>query len=405
MISSQAAIQYCYAFYLLGKLQCSIDEKTLGRAISRWFYGVSLTGRYTGSSESVMEEDLNRIKELTEPQEFIEILDSILASTLTGDYWTITLPAQLETSASKGRALAAYHAAQILLDAPALFSDKKIGDLLDPALKTTKQAIEKHHLFPKAWLEHAGVKDKKQINQVANLAYVEWPDNIGISATPPKVYVPIFCKDFDDTAWERMRRLHALPIGWESMSYDDFLKGRRLLMAGIIRRGFERLSGTDEQQEPFDATKAEQEVWSLIKKTEKNLRTLVRTRYAEHWRASADDRIRKALGDKQWASLIEIRKKSGNQYPLSPTSGSVEGLDILAFSYLGQLIQLMISGEAWELFRASLKDKQRVRQIAADIIRVRNDMAHFRLVPEKEFARCRIAIDDLQVLLPHESPK
>lgn len=38
-----------------------------------------------------------------------------------------------------------------------------------------------------------------------------------------------------------MTRFHALPTGWEALTYDDFLKQRRKLMAGIIRRGFEAL--------------------------------------------------------------------------------------------------------------------------------------------------------------------
>jgi hypothetical protein len=42
--------------------------------------------------------------------------------------------------------------------------------------------------------------------------------------------------------WEKMAEQHALPSGWENLSYSDFLNRRREAMAEIIRRGFETLS-------------------------------------------------------------------------------------------------------------------------------------------------------------------
>jgi hypothetical protein len=35
---------------------------------------------------------------------------------------------------------------------------------------------------------------------------------------------------------------HALPDGWEHMAYTEFLSQRRILMAKVIRRGYERLT-------------------------------------------------------------------------------------------------------------------------------------------------------------------
>jgi hypothetical protein len=55
--------------------------------------------------------------------------------------------------------LFAYVAAQNRLGAPVLFSHKKIAELIDPALLTKKKALERHHLFPRAFLEKNGVSD------------------------------------------------------------------------------------------------------------------------------------------------------------------------------------------------------------------------------------------------------
>lgn len=83
--------------------------------------------------------------------------------------------------------------------------------------------------------------DLKLINQVANFALLEWPDNIGISDAPPSKYLPEMKKRFDPIDWDKMCEMHALPEGWESLAYEDFLVQRRALMSQIIRRGFEVL--------------------------------------------------------------------------------------------------------------------------------------------------------------------
>jgi hypothetical protein len=36
---------------------------------------------------------------------------------------------------------------------------------------------------------------------------------------------------------------HALPDGWEKMEYQEFLGRRRVLIAGVIRKGVEKLFG------------------------------------------------------------------------------------------------------------------------------------------------------------------
>lgn len=189
-----------------------------------------------------MDGDLNLLKGLADASSFIGALDKIIASELTNDFWSITLPAALDSSSARNPELFAYVAAQNRLSSPVLFSHKKVGELIDPALKAKKKALERHHLFPRAWLERSGVKDLKAINQMANFALLEWPENISIGDDPPAKYVPKLRERFDDHIWKTMCDSHALPHGWESMSYEQFLPARRALMASIIRRGFETLS-------------------------------------------------------------------------------------------------------------------------------------------------------------------
>lgn len=115
------------------------------------------------------------------PAVYLERLRQICATTLTNDYWEITLPNRLATSASRSPSRFAYQASLILLGARALYSPLKIADMIDPAVKGSKTAVEQHHLFPRAYLTSIGINELRDINQIANFAVVEWPDNIKIS--------------------------------------------------------------------------------------------------------------------------------------------------------------------------------------------------------------------------------
>lgn len=241
MVSSQTAILYSYAFYLIGKIQFAVPEHLLQRVIGRWFFAATLTGRYSGSPETVVENELNRLKGVANADGFVALLEGIMTSTLTNDFWQISLPAALESSAARSPEYFAFVAAQNRLGTPVLFSHRLVAEVLDPALRQKKRPLEKHHLFPKAWLTAQGVSDIKLINQLANLTLVEWPENIEISDDPPSAYVPQLQSRFPANEWARMRDLHALPEGWHAMPYEEFLPARRALMAAVIRRGFEAL--------------------------------------------------------------------------------------------------------------------------------------------------------------------
>ena len=113
--------------------------------------------------------------------------------------------------------------------------------MLDPTVRSNRKALEKHHLFPRAWLEEQGIEDIKLINQTANFSLIDWDLNNDISDQSPEEYVPELKKKFDHESWSKMGELHALPENWEKMSYDEFLLKRRELMAKIIKRGFETI--------------------------------------------------------------------------------------------------------------------------------------------------------------------
>ena len=245
LIASRNSIVNSYIFYLLGKLVYNIDYKKLERLISKWFFMSSLTSRYSGSSESIMESDLNKVKNAKDGNEFKTALLNIIDSTLTNDFWDISLPNDLlVTSNTISPVASAFFASLIYNGTNALFSDKKVRDLYDPSIKIKKSSLDKHHIFPKEYLKNQGY-EKTLINQIANLTYLEYIDNIKISDSAPKTYYLQIRQNYfagKETELEKSLEMHGVPINFYEMDYTDFLTKRRKKIAGIIKKFYEKLN-------------------------------------------------------------------------------------------------------------------------------------------------------------------
>ena len=241
MISSQNNLLFSYMLYLIGRTEYKVPEFDLRRVITRWFFMSAVTGRFTGSPESAMEFDLARLRDVDTGDGFVKTLSQICDIKLTNDFWAVSLPNDLATSSPRSPSLFAYHAALVLLDARALFSNIKVADLLDPSMHAHRAAVERHHLFPKGFLSKQGITDTRDTNQIANYALVEWGDNTDISDQAPLNYLPDIKARFSQVELGRMYRLHALPPNWEHLDYQEFLEKRRELMAQVIAEGYATL--------------------------------------------------------------------------------------------------------------------------------------------------------------------
>lgn len=241
LISSQMAVLYTYALWLIGKRDFKVDLYRLREVMARWFFMATLTGRYTSSPEARFEQDMALLRGANTADDFVRILDEQIGAVLTKDYWEVTLPNELETAAARNTAQFAYYATLCLLEARVLYSKMKVSELLDPTTKAKKTALERHHLFPRKYLQRIGVREKRLINQVANYALVEWSDNIKISDRAPRDYVPELEERFASDELQQMYDWHGLPSNWYELDYKDFLKERRRRVALIIKSGFERL--------------------------------------------------------------------------------------------------------------------------------------------------------------------
>ena len=243
MICSDKALMFSYLFWLIGKIDFKVPTPKLRQMMARWWFMIHTTGRYTGSAESAVEFDLNKIKKLDrgDTEGFCALIDDLVDQNFTEDYWNITFNARIDSASAKTPRLSAYWAALNILDAEMLFSDLKVSQMLDPLVTPIKD-MERHHLFPRAHLTKLGITEQYRRNQIANMAFVDWTENLEISDRAPAEYWDEMTSSMPQAKLDRQMYLHALPQNWDQLNYDDFLKLRRRLIAEVTREGFESLN-------------------------------------------------------------------------------------------------------------------------------------------------------------------
>lgn len=241
-VASSNAVVYCYVMYLLGKYEYKLKTPELNKIVTKWIYMTTVTYFYTNSPESTVEGLLADLRDIKDSDGYIGYMNEIISSRFTDDYFNVTLPKELVTSSSTSPSWFGYIAAINVLGTPMLFSTSILSTYLVPGASGTKNAVDRHHIFPKHYLETIGIKDDRDRNQVANYTYIDYATNIDISDRPPVEYVGEYRKKLGEEEYIKTCSENALPVDFENMDFSDFLNERRKLMAKIIKDGYERLN-------------------------------------------------------------------------------------------------------------------------------------------------------------------
>ena len=245
IMSSKGAVNFAYNLYLTLREDPSIPATDVKRWVQRWYVMSVLTGRYSGSSESIMDRDIRRIAE----QGFIPFYEEVAASRLSDTFWEVELPQNLVTTSVRTGAWMVYVASQARTADNTLFTNGfKVADIIG-------NVGDIHHIFPKAYLRDKIDAPQRLYNQVANYTFLEKRINIAIGKKSPKEYFGI-ARDaimsgeeyFGDIAeLEALRsnlEANCIPDGifeMEAADYEDFLAQRRKLMARKIELYFKSL--------------------------------------------------------------------------------------------------------------------------------------------------------------------
>ncbi|NLZ36531.1 MAG: DUF262 domain-containing protein [Clostridiales bacterium] len=202
-----------YIRYCGGKLTGSKEwDKLL-----YWYVHAFLWGRYAGSTESNLAQDLNAINR----GEGIDGLIRLLRQS-RGD---LTIRAEDFWGWSTG---ARFYPLLYLLTRTNHSRDWGTNIELSNNLLGKNSTLDVHHIFPKDLLYKAG-KTKSIVNALANYAFLTKETNIEISNRSPEEYLPVYmerCPGAVESHW--------IPVNrglWKIDNYEHFLSERRILLA------------------------------------------------------------------------------------------------------------------------------------------------------------------------------
>ena len=245
LLNSAMTLDFAYTLYLMLLDDPTIPNAQIKRYVQRWFVMSTLTSRYIGSPETVMDRDMRAIAE----KGFINYLNEVEASALSDNFWQITLPQNLETSSVNSPAFNTFIAAQINLNCNSmLMNGTKVADLI-----TVTGDV--HHIFPRAYLKNNGVDNKTKYNQVANYIYLDTQVNKAIRDDAPYIYFTKaktqcttknieFGNILDENLLKTNLEENCIPANIFNMTvsdYDDFLQKRRKLMAAHVEKYYRGL--------------------------------------------------------------------------------------------------------------------------------------------------------------------
>ena len=96
LVASSNAVVFSYVLYLIGRYEYKVSSTELQKIIRKWIFMSTITGFYTGSTESEVEKQFADMRNIHTAAEFIAYLDSVIATRFTDDYFTHTLPSELK---------------------------------------------------------------------------------------------------------------------------------------------------------------------------------------------------------------------------------------------------------------------------------------------------------------------
>ncbi|NEU81235.1 DUF262 domain-containing protein [Nostoc sp. UIC 10630] len=225
-----------YAFplmvrYLVGR-GGHLRDHTERDKLLYWYVHTLLWGRYAGSTESVLAQDLHVLESEDNP------LDQLIANLRQnrGDL-------EIKAIDFQGWGMGArFYPLVYMLTRVHQAQDWDSGIELSKHLLGKHCYLQVHHIFPKSLLSKAGYP-KSEVNAIANLTFLTQETNLKVSNRHPSEYFEAFEQTQPGaiaTHWIPMER-----SVWQIENYRDFLTARRELLAQAANKFLNSLLAGD----------------------------------------------------------------------------------------------------------------------------------------------------------------
>jgi hypothetical protein len=326
------------------------------RDLQRWLYTALIWARYSGSSETTLDQD---IKALGDDQPIRRMLQNIEDKVGPGRRIT---ERELQDELSNSPFMLMTYVLARRNGATDWFQGIGIGE---------GQDLEYHHIFPKALLakRYTDRAQSRLINQVANLALLSQRANGRIAASSPNEYLPTL-----DAGRLRAQYVPTDPALWTIDRYEDFARARRELLATAIN---DLLASMMDEPAPWISNMSKQ-LEARLGSAEHELRDLI------------DQRLTANFGPGAWKRCVagdiqdQVRQRIEQRIRRNPfEEGRYETLaEKLTQCNFGDYAKIIRSN--WALFEDVFRDKTTFDRQMVAVQDARNAFAHRREMNEGE---------------------
>lgn len=201
------------AYYAVIKNERISDEEV--KKLLLWFYSAHMKGRYShGSSESILDSDLSVLNKTGSIDELLTSLKLQIK-----DFLVTVDDIKWKTRRSP------YFSMLFFISKQKKVKDWFNGIAISEKLTGRSHALQFHHIYPKSLLRDLN-HDTREINEIANLAFISGKTNRTISNKEPKIYMQEILLKNGTKVFE----MQNIPIDthlWELSNFNLFLDYRR----------------------------------------------------------------------------------------------------------------------------------------------------------------------------------
>jgi len=193
--------------------------------LEHWFLVANMFARYSGSSETTLDADLATLYSRGGPADLISVVKQ--------QFGRIRLnPDDFDFRQTRSPLFNAVYLALRSRGA----KDWQNGLAFSLNHLGNSHQIEFHHIFPKAVI--SGRYEKKEVNEIANMAFLNSAKNKHLGKTKPEAYLPAISSE--------VLQRHAIPLQpelWKIENYREFLVARRQLLAEAVNQHLDSVAG------------------------------------------------------------------------------------------------------------------------------------------------------------------
>jgi hypothetical protein len=345
------------------------------RDLQRWVYMALIWSRYSGSSETAMDQDIAALDKEHPIQAMIQNIEDVV-----GKKRPIT-ENELRDQRKNSPYMLMFYILARLAQAQDWFKGTMIGN------SHTSDLIL-HHIFPKTLLgKQYKLRDESRIvDQVANLVFLSAPLSTSESNRAPVDYLP--------KIEEQRLKAQYVPMDpklWQVDQFEECMRQRRIMLADAINQLLQSLAG-----EKYLITHGPAEVMEArVSAIEQQLRQLVERRLSESW------------GESAWKRMVpddirsEVQKRIAKQEASKPYEmGQYETLAAkLMFCQFSDYFKIIKVKTNWPTFEDVFGTEEAFAKYGGMAIDARNALKHGRDLTHIDLAAAEAGLSWLEECL------